>query len=72
MELHYLTAFIEMNPEDARAMAVAAGDVAEVFNGFGGTYAIAYPQKAIKACQPVTLFGYIRGVPDAAWQEPQP
>jgi len=58
----YPTAFIEMNPEDARTMGVAAGDVVEVFNDFGSTYAMAYPQKAIKAGQTFMLFGYIRGV----------
>jgi arsenite oxidase large subunit len=58
----YPTAFIEMNPDDARTMGVAAGDVVEVFNDFGSTYAMAYPQKAIKAGQTFMLFGYIRGV----------
>jgi len=58
----YPSAFLEMNPDDARAMGVAAGDVVEVFNDFGSTYAMAYPQKAIKAGQTFMLFGYIRGV----------
>jgi arsenite oxidase large subunit len=58
----YPSAFIEMNPDDARAMGVAAGDVVEVFNDFGSTYAMAYPQKSIKAGQTFMLFGYIRGV----------
>lgn len=56
------SAFIELNLEDARTMGVAAGDVVEVFNDFGSTYAMAYPQKAIKAGQTFMLFGYIRGV----------
>ena len=58
----YPSAFIEMNPEDARTMGVAAGDVVEVFNDFGSTYAMAHPHKAIKAGQTFMLFGYIRGV----------
>jgi arsenite oxidase large subunit len=58
----YPSAFIEMNPEDARTMGVTAGDVVEVFNDFGSTYAMAYPQKAIKSGQTFMLFGYIRGV----------
>jgi len=58
----YPSAFIEMNPDDARTMGVTAGDVVEVFNDFGSTYAMAYPQKAIKAGQTFMLFGYIRGV----------
>jgi arsenite oxidase large subunit len=36
--------------------------VVEVFNDFGGTYAMAHPQKAIKDGQTFMLFGYIRGV----------
>lgn len=58
----YPSAFIELNPEDARTMGVNPGDVVEVFNDFGSTYAMAYPQKAIKAGQTFMLFGYIRGV----------
>ncbi len=58
----YPSAFIEMNPEDARTMGVSPGDVVEVFNDFGSTYAMAYPQKAIKPGQTFMLFGYIRGV----------
>lgn len=58
----YPSAFIEMNPEDARTMGVNPGDVVEVFNDFGSTYAMAYPQKAIKPGHTFMLFGYIRGV----------
>ena len=38
-------------------MGVAAGDVVEVFNDFGSTYAMAYPDKAIKPGQTFMLFG---------------
>jgi arsenite oxidase large subunit len=55
-------AYIEMNLEDARALGVSGGDVLEVFNDFGSTYAMAYPMKSIKAGQTFMLFGYIRGV----------
>ncbi|RVT49577.1 arsenate reductase (azurin) large subunit [Rubrivivax albus] len=58
----YPMAYLEMNPEDARTLGVAAGDVVEVFNDFGSTYAMAYPMKAIKAGQTFMLFGYIKGV----------
>ncbi|GCL65593.1 hypothetical protein AQPW35_46740 [Rubrivivax pictus] len=58
----YPMAYLEMNPEDARALGAAAGDVVEVFNDFGSTYAMAYPMKAIKAGQTFMLFGYIKGV----------
>lgn len=58
----YSMAYLEMNPEDARTLGVAAGDVVEVFNDFGSTYAMAYPMKAIKTGQTFMLFGYIKGV----------
>lgn len=55
-------AFIEMNPGDASRLGVSGGDVVEVFNDFGSTYAMAYPLKSIKAGQTFMLFGYIKGV----------
>ena len=58
----YPMAYIEMNPDDAKALGVATGDVVEVYNDFGSTYAMAYPLKAIKAGQTFMLFGYIKGV----------
>ena len=58
----YPMAYLEMNPDDARGLGVAAGDVVEVFNDFGSTYAMAYPSKSIKSAQTFMLFGYIRGV----------
>ena len=47
---------------EARTNGISAGDVVEVFNDFGSTYAMAYPQKAIRPGQTFMLFGYIRGV----------
>jgi arsenite oxidase large subunit len=58
----YPSAFIEMNPEDAKQLGVSAGDVVEVWNDYGSTYAMAYPMKAIKPGQTFMLFGYIKGV----------
>lgn len=55
-------AWLEMNPGDAGRLGVAPGDVVEVFNDFGSTFAMAYPSKAIKPAQTFMLFGYIRGV----------
>ena len=55
-------AFIEINPDDARQMGVSGGDVVEVFNDYGSTYAMAYPIKSIKPGHTFMLFGYIRGV----------
>ncbi|MCI4440881.1 arsenate reductase (azurin) large subunit [Tibeticola sp.] len=56
------TAFIEMNPEDAKALGVQGGDVVEVYNDYGSTYAMAYPIKSLKPGQTFMLFGYIKGV----------
>ncbi len=56
------TAFLEMNPDDARQLGVSAGDVVEVWNDFGSTYAMAYPIRSIKPGQTFMLFGYIVGV----------
>lgn len=58
----YPMAYIEMNPDDAKALGVAAGDVVEIYNDFGSTYAMAYPLKALKPGQTFMLFGYIKGV----------
>jgi arsenite oxidase large subunit len=55
-------AFVEMNPADPSKLGVAAGDVIEVWNDYGSTYAMAYPQKAIKPGQTFMLFGFIKGV----------
>ena len=58
----YPMAYLEMNPEDARQLGVAAGDVIEVWNDYGSTYAMAYPMKALKPGQTFMLFGFIKGV----------
>jgi len=58
----YPMAFIEMNLDDAKALGVKGGDVVEVFNDYGSTYAMAYPIKALKAGHTFMLFGYVKGV----------
>jgi len=55
-------AFLEMNPDDAKSLGVGAGDVVEVFNDFGSTYAMAYPDGTAKPGQTFMLFGYFNGV----------
>lgn len=55
-------AFLEMNLDDANELGAKAGDVVEVWNDFGSTYAMAYPMKALKRGQTFMLFGYIKGV----------
>ncbi|MET3375450.1 arsenite oxidase large subunit [Variovorax boronicumulans] len=58
----YPMAYLEMNPDDAKASGVGAGDVVEVFNDYGGTYAMVYPTKSIKTGQTFMLFGYFNGI----------
>ena len=41
-------AFLEMNPDDGRSLGIASGDVVEVYNDYGSTYAMAYLEPAIK------------------------
>ncbi|MFP3803372.1 molybdopterin dinucleotide binding domain-containing protein, partial [Paraburkholderia sp. SIMBA_027] len=36
-------AYIEINPADAQELGIGAGDIVEVYNDFGSTYAMAYP-----------------------------
>jgi arsenite oxidase large subunit len=55
-------AYIEMNPADAAGLGVGAGDVVEIHNDYGSTFAMAYPSKSIKSGQTFMLFGYIKGV----------
>jgi len=58
----YPMAYIEMNPEDAKGLGIAPGDIVEVFNDFGSTYAMAYPAKEIKRNQTFMVFGYVNGI----------
>lgn len=58
----YPMAYLEMNPGDAEQLGVKPGDVIEVWNDFGSTYAMAYPMKSIKPGHTFMLFGYIKGV----------
>lgn len=58
----YPMAYIEMNRDDAEGLGVKPGDVVEVFNDFGSTYAMAYPMDAVKRDHTFMLFGYIKGV----------
>lgn len=34
-------AYVEMNPEDAKGLSIGAGDIVEIFNDFGSTFAMA-------------------------------
>ncbi|QQV57520.1 arsenate reductase (azurin) large subunit (plasmid) [Ralstonia syzygii subsp. celebesensis] len=55
-------AFLEINPEDARSLGIGSGDVVEVYNDYGSTYAMAYLEPDIKRNQTFMQFGHFNGV----------
>ncbi|WP_416047400.1 arsenate reductase (azurin) large subunit [Cupriavidus basilensis] len=55
-------AYLEIHPEDARALGVTSGDVVEVYNDYGSTYALAYLEPDIKRNQTFMQFGHFNGV----------
>jgi arsenite oxidase large subunit len=54
--------FIEMNPDDMKALGIAAGDLVEVYNDAGSTQAMVQPTPSAKRGQTFMLFGYPTGV----------
>ena len=58
----YPMSIIELNPQDAAGLGVKAGDVVEVFNDYGSTFALAYPEPDIKTGHTFMQFGYGNGV----------
>jgi len=55
-------AYIEINPDDAKELSLSPGDIVEVFNDFGSTYAMAYPAAEIKRNQTFMMYGYVNGI----------
>ncbi|CAN0506479.1 unnamed protein product [Ectocarpus sp. 12 AP-2014] len=53
---------MEIHPEDAQQLGIEAGDIVEVYNNYGTTYAMAYPEPDIKRGQVFMMFGYPNGV----------
>lgn len=53
---------IEINPEDARSLGIASGDIVEVYNDYGSTRAMARIERSIKAGHTFMQFGYDNGV----------
>ncbi len=58
----YPMAYIELNPQDAQQLGLGAGDIVEVFNDFGSTFAMAYPVASAKRGQTFMVFGYVNGI----------
>jgi arsenite oxidase large subunit len=55
-------AIIEMNPADAETLDIVPGDVVEVYNDFGSTYALAYPDHDIRPGHTFMQFGHYNGI----------
>ncbi|QGA50925.1 arsenate reductase (azurin) large subunit [Pseudomonas brassicacearum] len=55
-------AYLEINPDDAKTLTIEAGDVVEVFNDYGSSYALAYLEPDIKRNQTFMQFGHFNGV----------
>jgi arsenite oxidase large subunit len=58
----YPMAVIEMNPQDAKDLGVQPGDIVELHNDYGATYAMAYPDTAIKRGHTFMQFGGNNGI----------
>ncbi len=58
----YPMAPIELSPEDAKDLGVCSGDVVEIVNDYGSTFAMAYVEPDIKRQQCFMMFGYDNGV----------
>jgi arsenite oxidase large subunit len=58
----YPMAYLEINPQDATELGIAAGDIVEVFNDYGSTVAMAYPAASAKRGQTFMLFAYVNGI----------
>ena len=53
---------LEISPPDAQELGVANGDIVEVFNDYGSTYAMAYLVPSMKRNQVFMQFGHFNGV----------
>ncbi len=58
----YPMAIIEINPNDAASLGIASGDIVEVHNDYGSTYAMAYLERDIKPNQTFMQFGWYTGI----------
>ena len=58
----YPMAPIELNPADADELGIEAGDIVEVHNDYGSTFAMAYPDPDIKRGHTFMVFAYWNGI----------
>lgn len=57
----YPMAPIEMNPDDAAELGIQSGDVVEVYNDYGSTFAMAYLEPDMRRGDTFMMFGYYNG-----------
>ncbi len=57
----YPMAPIEINPQDAKKLGIESGDVVEVYNDYGSTFAMAYLEEDMKTGHTFMMFGYHNG-----------
>ena len=53
---------VEMNPDDAKELGIASGDIVELYNDYGATYAMAYIVPEAKRNQVFMQFGHPNGI----------
>ena len=53
---------VEINPEDARELGIASGDIVELYNDYGSTYGMAYVVPEAKRGQVFMQFGHFNGI----------
>jgi len=53
---------VEINPDDAKELGVANGDIVELYNDYGATYAMAYIAPEIKRNQVFMQFAHYNGI----------
>ncbi len=53
---------VEINPEDARDLGIASGDIVELYNDYGSTYGMAYIVPEAKRGQVFMQFGHFNGI----------
>ncbi len=57
----YPMAPIEINPKDAKDLGIKSGDVVEVYNDYGSTFAMAYLEPDMKKGHTFMMFAYHNG-----------
>ena len=58
----YPMAMVEINPADAAQLKVGNGDIVEIHNDFGSTWAMAYLVPEVRRNQVFMMFGHFNGV----------